>query len=118
MVKRLFERYDELLKVSSSLPSQTNRSGQREESLESEDMPAEGIPRGRTPLMQRVRRSLRLHDLARDGTDTRGMRYLIPEGEDGHSPSPLLLIHEDRLRTLLELEDALRDIQRFHGGSR
>ena len=43
---------------------------------------------------------------------------MIPEGEDGNSPSPLLLIHEDRLRTLLELEDALRDIQRVHGGSR
>ena len=46
------------------------------------------------------------------------MRYLIPEGEDGNSPSPLLLIHEDRLRTLLDLEDALRDIQRVHGGTR
>ena len=126
-VEKLFERYKGSMGVSSSLPSQTNRIERHEESLGDNDtLPSQATcARGgvvmslkRVPLVERMRRRVHLQDLTRKGTDTRGIRYLVPEDDDGHSPSPCFLIHERRLKTLLDLEDALRDIQKSNGGSR
>ena len=74
----LFVRDVESLGDSATLPSQTTQQ--------------------RTPL--------KLQELKLRGVDVRSIRYLVPEGQDGRSTNPCLMIHEKKLSALLALEEA------------
>ena len=75
-MKDLFARYVESPGDSAALPSKTTQQ--------------------RTPL--------KLQELKKRGADMRGIRYLVPEDQDGKSTNPCLVIHEERLPALLALE--------------